>query len=58
VNTDHVVVEVDGRLTNSWEACLSRMKEEYTAPNVQLLYDIANKLRIDGVKATDASKSG
>lgn len=34
------------------------MKEEYEAPNVQLLYDIANKLRIDSVKATDASKSG
>jgi hypothetical protein len=41
-----------------WQVFLSRMKLAYVAPNVQLLCDIANKLRIDSVKATDASKSG
>ncbi|XP_021922518.1 transketolase-like protein 2 isoform X2 [Zootermopsis nevadensis] len=34
------------------------MREEYKAPNLQLLADIANTLRIDSVKSTDTSKSG
>jgi hypothetical protein len=34
------------------------MREEYKAPNYQLLYDIANTLRIDCVNATNASNSG
>jgi hypothetical protein len=34
------------------------MREEFKAPNLQLLADIANKLRIDCVYATNASKSG